>query len=461
MLITGSLTREKLFGTGIELLVPGFRGEVTKLSPGEVGRSRGEGLPVADAAAGTGAVVGTQLLLDLTADSAGVTLSDHSRAVRSPPPRLFVQRRKGMAYALLQTDDVGVSRVILPDEVSAPEAVFTLTPKMQANASRSSRGAVTASMRHLLRLLVWAIQPGLDRGALAIARRWENERRPNKLVQVMPDGRLESPDWRLLSSGPVLLLLHGTFSTPEAAFAGWVGHDSFAYVAQRYQGRCLAFAHPTLAVSPDDNVEWLVSNLGRPLVNKVDLVSHSRGGLIARAIAATGKLDVRRVCLLGTPNQGTQLADVNQVMNFLDGHTALLTKLPDSVTTVILEGVLCIVKLLAFGAIGGLPGLNSMQPNGDYLRGLATRKCRADAWYTVGANYRAEALNGVNPAKRVGDTLLDRVFAGANDLVVPTAGCHLADVDVRASLSLDGADAHHTNYFYQSAVQEKLRSWLD
>jgi pimeloyl-ACP methyl ester carboxylesterase len=459
--IVGARAREQLPGSGITILAPGFEGEVTQLTPvsGD-GRAIGDSLPVAEAAAGTSAMIASQLVLDLEArpDGAPAELRGRSGAVATP--RVVVPRRKGVAYALLQTDEDGFSNWVLPESLEGADAVFTLTPSVRASSNSGARGPVTAAMRRLVRVIVWAAQPGLERGALAVANRFEKQRRPNKLLQVSAEGSYSAPDWQQLSGGPVLLLVHGTFSTPEAAFHGWVGDASFAAVAKQYGGRCLAFAHPSLGTSPDDNVNWLLGNLGAPLPGPVDVVCHSRGGLVARALATDERVRVRRVVQVGTPNRGTPLAAAEQVLSFIDGHTSLLTKLPDSVTTIVLEGLLCVVKLLATGAVGGLPGLNAMEPEGEYLTSLAGRAARGTEWFTVSADYRASAATQVRIAQRAGDAVVDRFFASANDLVVPADGCHEPGAEVTDSLRLSGGEVHHTNYFLHPEVRARLGEWL-
>jgi hypothetical protein len=149
------------------------------------------------------------------------------------------------------------------------------------------------------------------------------------------------------------------------------------------------------------------------------------------------------------------------VISFLNGHTALLTRLPDTVSTVVLEGILCVVKLVATGVGHGLPGLLAMEPDGDYLEALRHRTLKAKCWYTVGADYQAGAWLSSRFIKRAGDAVVDGFFGSANDLVVPSAGCHLPGQTVTDSLRLEGGDVHHCNYFSAIPVHERLTAWLN
>jgi hypothetical protein len=144
---------------------------------------------------------------------------------------------------------------------------------------------------------MWPALPVTDTGALAMAAAGQL-RRPSQLAQCGPDGDWLAPDWPALDLGPVLLLLHDTFSTPQSTFADWVGDASFAEILRGYGGRCLAFAHPTLASGLEENVSWLWSQVAH-LPGPFDIVALGRGGLLARAIAADRRLPLRRVCQVG------------------------------------------------------------------------------------------------------------------------------------------------------------------
>ena len=84
-------------------------------------------------------------------------------------------------------------------------------------------------------------------------------------------------------------------------------------LTDRYGGRVVVFDHPSVHVDPDANVRHLLELLppDRPAV--VDVVAHSRGGLVARRLdaaqpaAAAGRPApvVRRLIHVATPNAGT------------------------------------------------------------------------------------------------------------------------------------------------------------
>jgi len=436
--ILGSRAREQMPGTSITLLAPGFRGALTQLSAG-VASGGDYDLPFVGAAAGAEVMLASQLTLNLEARTVAGGLGLRSRSAVVSHPRVIVPRRSGVAYAMLQTDETGASSFVLPGSDDDTEAAFPLTIAAQG------------STRRVLRVLMWRVQPVLSSGALAIAGRWERLRRPNQLAQYTGNGQWLPPDWRALREGPLLLLLHDTFATSQAAFADWIGDPSFVPVHQAYGGRCLAFTHPTLAASIDDNVNWLVTHLAQ-LPGPIDIVALGRGGLLARALAADGRLSLRRVCLVGTPNKGTPLAQHESLARFLDGHVAMLARVSANVAQATLEGALCMLRFVALGVAAPLPGIEALQFESASRRDSGALTTGAQQWFTVGAHFsRTDGhRNGA----------YDDFSSVANDLVVSSEGCHDVEVEVSDSLRLDGPEAHHHSYFASQQVHERLAKWL-
>jgi len=434
--ILGSRAREQVPGTGITLLAPGFRGALTQLAAGAAPVAEHD-LPFAEAAAGAEVMLAAQFTLSIEARPAeGLGL--RSRSAVAAHPRVIVPRRSGVAYALLQTDETGASSFVLPLQHDQTEAVFPLTI--------SAHGAT----RRTLRVLMWPAQPVTDTGALAMAARWEQLRRPSQLAQCGPGGNWLAPDWPALGLGPVLLLLHDTFSTPQATFADWVGDASFAAVLQGFGGRCLAYAHPTLASGLEENVSWLWSQVAH-LPGPFDIVALGRGGLLARAIAADGRLPLRRVCQVGTPNHGTPLAHEANLLRFLDGHVAMLACIPNRVARATLEGVLCMTRVAALGLAATLPGV-AIQAAGNPALHASTQP--AQQWFTVSAQFARAGGHGGSPI----DT--DDFAAIPNDLVVPSEGCHEPGTPVTDRLRLGGSLVHHHNYFANTHVRAHLAQWF-
>lgn len=436
--ILGSRAREQVPGTSITLLAPGFRGSLQQLAA-DAGESGARDLPFTDAATGAEVTLAAQLRLELEAAPVVGVPSLRSRSAVVSHPRVIVPRRTGVVYALLQTDETGASSLLSPLPGDRTEAVFPLAV--------ASRGFT----RRILRVLMWPELSASGPGPLAVAARWERLRRPHQLSQLGSHGLWHVPDGTALARGPVLLLLHDTFSTPQATFAEWLGDPSFGPVLERYGGRCLAFQHPTLAAGLDANVDWLLSQI-QGVPGPFDVVAHGRGGLLARALAVDGRLPLRRVCQVGTPNRGTVLARESHLPHFLDAHVAMLATMPRGVALGVLEGALCMARCLAQGLRASLPGVDALTPDRASSRPQADFHRPGLQWFTIGAQFAMPDGHSTE--------LFDADEQGgvANDLVVPAKGCHEPGIAVDDTLSV--SDVHHHGYFAHPAVRERLARWL-
>jgi pimeloyl-ACP methyl ester carboxylesterase len=437
--ILGSRAREQLPGTSITLRAPGFRGVVTQLPVGTA-PPRVHALPFEEAATDAEVMLAAQLSLHLEGRPPEGSPSLRSRSALATHPRLIVPKRNGIAYALLQTDEHGVSSFVFAESHDSNEAAFPL------NVSERTTDRT-------LRVFVWLENSLQGPGSFAAVSRFERQHRPSRLVQLTPNGGWRAPDWDALARGPALLLLHGTFGTPQSAFDDWLRHESFAHVLAGYGGRCFAYAHPTLATSPDENLAWLLANLP-PRRDCIDIVAHGRGGLLARLIATDARVPVRRTCLVGTPNRGTPLARETQLPRYLDGHVALIARARRDVAEPTLQGTLSLARGVALGLATDLPGLEAMAPDSLLLRALDAGRSGISQLYTVGAQYSgagAPMARGLDP---------DDFAALPNDTVVPSDGCHDPGSTPVDSLKLGGADVHHHNYFANVHVRERLVAWL-
>jgi hypothetical protein len=249
----------------------------------------------------------------------------------------------------------------------------------------------------------------------------------------------------------VLLLLHDTFSTAQATFSDWIDDAAGAPVLEKYGGHCLAFTHPTLSSDLHENLEWLVAHLTR-LPGPIDIVGHGRGGLLARALAADGRLPLRRVCQVGTPNKGTVLALPENLAHFIDAHVAMLAHTRASVARATLEGILCMLKFVTLGLPSRLPGIENLRPDDPSLRESREHRLTAQQWFTVSAQFARPGGHCSEPP--------DEFASVPNDLLVPSDDCHEPGVAVTDSLRLSGSEVHHHNYFASPVVRERLAAWL-
>ena len=298
-----------------------------------------------------------------------------------------------------------------------------------AERGRRDRGLVGAIGKKVLKVLVFPLlDPVLGKVGDHFASKWEAKNRLNRVRWMTVDGFRSSQadpfsdaDWALLSAGRALLLVHGTFSTAHGGF-GHLPRETMAELHRRYDGRVAAFDHHSISVSPKENADLLARLVPDGTAVEVDVVTHSRGGLVGREIAAADALDVAGLVMVAAPNAGTVLADRRHLSDLLDRFTNLAQFVPDNGVTDTLGLIFAVVKQAAVGAVGGLDGLTSMDPTSDYLAELNARPAPAAALRAVAADY--EPPQGAPLARVARDGATDLVFKAAdNDLVVPTRGC--------------------------------------
>ncbi|MGH8823864.1 MAG: DUF7379 domain-containing protein [Jiangellaceae bacterium] len=354
-----------------------------------------------------------------------------------------------------------------------PRAV---TPTVQPDGA-GQRGLFGIVGSKLLKVLVFPlVDPVLGKVGDYFASRWEQRHRQNALRTFQPETYRQAagdplPDWSVLAAGPALLFVHGTMSRSHTGFRR-IPESLIGELHSRYEGRVLAFDHFTISVDPTENVRWLAKQLPDGLGMTVDVIAHSRGGLVGRVMAERGEelglggiVDVRNLIMVGTPNAGTVLADPEHLGTLLDRVTNLVQLVPDNPVTDTVDVVLAVLKQLAVGAFGGLGGLVSMNPNGSYLREFLNRPA------TTASTYRAvasdfEPAQGSPLARTARDAIIDVVFGSIeNDLIVPTEGVHhvkgldgFAPADPLVFPATAAVD--HSSFWVQDAFAQKVLQWL-
>lgn len=135
--------------------------------------------------------------------------------------------------------------------------------------------AIGAAQRWLVSQLVSRVDAQVDEGVYQLE--------PARLTSLKARGQAVS---RVPTSrDPVLVLVHGTFSTTEGTFSRlWTTHaDDVRRIFQHYGDRVFALEHRTLGVSPIENALTLATAL--PDGAQVHLLTHSRGGLVGDVLA--------------------------------------------------------------------------------------------------------------------------------------------------------------------------------
>ncbi|MCO4771127.1 MAG: CHAT domain-containing protein [Deltaproteobacteria bacterium] len=245
------------------------------------------------------------------------------------------------------------------------------------------------------------------------------------------------------SSGRILLIVHGTGSKSLAP-AQALGTAFLSTARQRYEA-VIAFDHWTLSKSPRENARDLKRMLEAQLPSFLrgtpclDLITHSRGGLVARAFAELegGSGLVHSVCFAGTPNTGTTLASSSRAKRSADYLTNVTRKDRSGglgrMMSVFLRSA---VKRAKNSFVSDAPGLYAMDPqrtsSGDFLGQLsaADRSKLIPKYSALTSNWTAPGNEvDVRPLARARkskagaktiDQATDRLFRGPNDMVVDT-----------------------------------------
>lgn len=302
---------------------------------------------------------------------------------------------------------------------------------------------------------------------------------------------------KLPDSGRLLLLIHGTFSNSKNLVQSFQetleGREFLALAERQYPGGVFAFDHATLAATPLENAVDL-ARLFENSQAQVDVIAHSRGGLVARwwfeVLSPNSNLRGKAV-LVGSPLAGTSLAAPPQWRSLMDyltnlsgvlgaGAGAISFALPCmTVATALLKIFGSMTNFaarspLADAAVALVPGLNGQSRVGNVPGLLQLRRGNArvdDRYHAIVSNFEPDPIGWKfwrvfnRPIERMANFAADALFTGPNDLVVDVESMSDLRPKIRipASRLLDfgtNANIHHTNYFAEPKVWEKLKKWL-
>ncbi len=478
----GKGSAEPISNAGYKLVAPKLLLRVEDHGrEGRIVRSDGDSLSL-DALQAACEASGARLMREFNLDLEGATgnaavkRSDGELELAADAPlQLVTPAQEALQSAILHQDEYGELRWILPRQSSAEgEKTFDLPP---LPAGPAHRGPVTQKIRRIVKVIAWVAGDVIGHLALNLVTNWEQKHRPYALLGYNNRQFTSSPNWdRIKNGGKALLFLHGTFSTAQAAFSGLLADEAhIKSLEQAYEGRIFAFNHPSLHASPKGNIQQLSTLLPPELQRlEVDMITHSRGGLVGRELIAQSQqaslpgLKVNKAIFVAGPHQGTILTDEQHWITLLDTYTNLLLKLPDNAVTVILEGIISLVKILGGSTVRGLPGLQAMRPGGEYLQSLAQADLAEAQIHTIGARYLPMGDNVLGMLKGLAlKIILKKLFGEDSDMVVPTLGSlsvkpdDPALVPPKRQLLLNSDSAiNHMNFFQSAVVNRQLVNWL-
>ncbi|MCW3158992.1 esterase/lipase family protein [Micropruina sonneratiae] len=395
-----------------------------------------------------------------------------------------------VAQVLLAVDENGVVNwnfpvdgggALAPTTRGSGDVVRFIVPAFATEPSPgdgSDRGVFGLIGRKVLELVALPLSrlvvPPL---AGAAARLWESKSRIARVRPFTPGDytsadvpSLSDADWQRLASGRSLWFVHGTFVSTHTAFQAFP-RDVLAALTDAYGGRVAALDHHTLGVDPLGNADLVRELVPDGLDLEVDIVCHSRGGLVARALAGQGTdavFDVRRIVHVASANHGTALATPSNLVPFIDRITTIVNLLPDGPAALVeatLTSVLVVVKIIATYGLVGIPGLASMDSAGDFLAGFNSTELPAEQ-YAVAADFSPTGGWRAMTLKNVENLVVDRVFGtAANDLVVPTAGVYEGEdamniPENRRLVLPRERGVFHGSFFGQGDVAKQIAGWL-
>ena len=335
--------------------------------------------------------------------------------------------------------------------------------------------------------------------------------------------RIDSPnaaEWTAIDSinpattpnqDPLLLFIHGTFSSTAGSFGELFGNAATWRELQRaYPGRIYGYDHRTVSESPIENLMDLVDKLPRGAT--LHLISHSRGGLLGDLLSlgaaagnpittdeldrfetaqrqslkargedsatalndaairqlanvqrqsleelgiklATKGLTINRFVRVASPSRGTTLAS-GRLDRWLSVVSHLLSKVPVAGSTLgegIQEFLLAVVKERTNPAT--LPGLEAMMPGSALVALLNGRPEPLPGTLTVIAG----DIEGEGWWSRLKLLLPDLFFDGQHDLVVNTGSMLGGPTREQASYLLDrGEDVNHFRYFLAANTADQV-----
>lgn len=272
----------------------------------------------------------------------------------------------------------------------------------------------------------------------------------------------------------VLLFVHGVFSSIEGAFSDLAADGTLQQLLTRYDGQVYGYDHWTIAKTPQQNALDLLAHLPADAGWKLDIVCHSRGGLVVRSLlssaphaqdavlAAIGKQRAGRIASVGkvffvaAANQGSPLAAPDDIQNFLN-VAAMLASFSGGMALDLVIGLARMVVSLGFER----PSVEALATNSaliDQLNAGATLLTSASTYYA-----RADFDYGHSALAQTGALINRMLLDTDNDVVVPYGSVLLPDAQVADERMLSfgtpqqkQSEVWHTEFFKQA----KLRDFL-
>lgn len=424
-----------------------------------------------------------------------------------------IQQRRRRGYVAGMDDGREVIELVRDDGLL--RWVWHEPSSSSRDGARRTWRAVSPAPRDLVQRFEYR-PPGINRITAGL-QDLDHQLNPNRGLRMWKDN-----GWKATTEGElrqlqgrVLLLVHGTFSRSEMydselTAPGWREDGSSSAENQslwkewtrpgKPYATVLAFDHPTLSVAPWLNALDLREAL-TPLTNtgktRLDVVCHSRGGLVVAWALKLAPLPVDHVVFVGSPLVGTSLAAPDRLAAALD----LLANVADTIGVLskgtamafppampLALGAAGLARVvgktlrlgaalpLADAAVGLVPGLMAQSRVGNNLEIERLFPLPTSARLSgIGCEFRPDEVqepiwkfwkrfhNLADQAKYLG---ADIIFNQRNDLVVDVDSMNQFGRPDRRMLAVDWHDlgtsprTHHCSYFRDERTIALLRDAL-
>jgi pimeloyl-ACP methyl ester carboxylesterase len=346
----------------------------------------------------------------------------------------------------------------------------------QAGSSRGLVGSVVAMVNKVLVVKLFADAAG--EAAVRRVAAWEGSQRAAQgfhggtWEQLLDPRPTPLGDVGALRGKRTLLFIHGTTSSTAGAFAGLRRNAPVLEgLVRAYEGRVVGFNHHTMSASVTDNVRDLLAALAKaPGDYRFDIVCHSRGGLVARALAHLGEAElprpagvrvaIGRTVFVATPNAGTPLADPARLPGFVERLVNVVNLLPDSALTLASGALLSLAAAIVEVGLPRLPGLVDQAPGSPLQQALKPPPGGSDGFHAFASEYAPVG----NLVDAIRNAAVDRIFESIdNDLVVPSGGVattpYFTLPPERVCVFPPERGVHHSLFFSQPEMA-RLPGWL-
>ncbi|MEA2337258.1 MAG: hypothetical protein QOE82_1265 [Thermoanaerobaculia bacterium] len=277
-------------------------------------------------------------------------------------------------------------------------------------------------------------------------------------------------------NGRVLLMTHGVFSSLQGAFRDIADPDGdvLKHLRTIYGQNIIGWDHRTVAKSPLENAAEMLAALP-PNMQPPDILCHSRGALVTRAMLEHSTLEVSRksrfakvgkAIFIAGATQGSQLASETHLNRLLNIYSAIGSLPILGGAGVVLNVIVGLLKVIAHGATR-LPSIQAL--SSDVAKNKFLQELNEDLMTPIGEIVVAHANYDPSegPLAKLLDLNVDTIFNTANDLVVPFTTAEVFDklqkvgTNVRfGSATEKQSKVLHTTFFANDDIQKLLQTEL-